>query len=131
MTKKGTPPNTQTYRKGTGGTIKAVWLRDDRKCHLCGSRVELKDASRDHVETASSGGYAKADNFRISHKRCNHARGNLPLDMAYQVIQDLKEAGVVLTPQIVQDALYVRLREYRQFLRAGQRPGSRQRGLTC
>lgn len=110
-----------SYRKGEGGTIKAVWLRDNRKCHLCGQPVPLKEASRDHIETASNGGYDKADNYRISHKRCNHARGNLPLDMAYQVIEDLRGAGVHITTQVVQDALYVRLREYRQFLRAGQR----------
>lgn len=109
------------YRKGEGGTKKAVWLRDNRKCHLCTCHVDLKDASRDHIETASNGGYAKADNYRISHMRCNHARGNLPLDMAYQVVSELRESGVRLSPIVVQDALYTRLREYRQFLRAGQR----------
>jgi hypothetical protein len=121
VTSKGTPPTGPGYRKGQGGTIKSVWLRDNRKCHLCLQPVELKEASRDHIETASNGGYAGADNYRISHKRCNHARGDMPIELAYEVVRELKEAGVWLTTQIVQDALYNRLREYRQFMRAGQR----------
>lgn len=113
--------------RNQGGTIKAVWQRDHGRCHLCGQPVPIKEASRDHIETASSGGYNAADNYRISHKRCNHARGNLPLDLAYQVVEDLHSTGVRLTSGVVQDALYVRLREYRQFLRAGQRT-ARSRG---
>lgn len=110
-----------------GSTSKAVWQRDKGKCHLCTCPVALKDASRDHIETASSGGYDAAANYHISHTRCNHARGNLPLDLAYEVVRELHGAGVRLTPHIVQEALYVRLREYRRFMRSGQRTS---RGLT-
>jgi hypothetical protein len=114
-----------SFRKGDGGTIKAVWQRDRGKCHLCGQPVPIKDASRDHIETASNHGSDHGYNYRISHKRCNHARGDLPIDLAYQVVQELRDVGVRLNPQIVQDALYLRLKEYRRFLRAGQRPGHR------
>jgi hypothetical protein len=101
-----------------GGTIRSVWAKDRGLCHLCGCHVALKEASRDHIETASNGGYNKADNYRIAHRDCNHARGDLPIDMAYQVVSELREVGVHVTPQIAQEALYVRLREYRRFLRA-------------
>lgn len=103
-----------------GGTVRSIWIKDKGKCHLCGCDVPMKDATRDHVETASNGGSDHGDNYRLAHRDCNHCRGNMPIDMAYQVIADLREVGVRITPKIAQDALHARLVEYRQWLHSGQ-----------
>lgn len=62
-----------------GGNIRSIWERDRRRCHICGRGVALGDASRDHVEPRSLGGYDKAANYRLAHKACNTARGNLEM----------------------------------------------------
>ena len=55
----------------------SVWRRDRRRCWLCRRSVAVADASRDHVEPASLGGYDKSANYRLAHRVCNTSRGNL------------------------------------------------------
>lgn len=74
-----------------GGSIRAIWIRDAKRCHICGYGVLLAEASRDHVEPKSAGGYDKATNYALAHKRCNSARGSLTMDEVRRVIASLGE----------------------------------------
>lgn len=78
MSKVGRPRN-------KGGTVASI-LRRDRKCWLCRRGVAAADASRDHVEARSLGGYNKARNYRLAHQRCNSARGAVPPDLVVRVL---------------------------------------------
>ena len=60
-----------------GGTVASIWRRDRRRCWICSHGVAIADATRDHVEPRSHGGYDKSKNYRLAHARCNVARGNL------------------------------------------------------
>lgn len=59
-----------------------LYGRADGKCQLghnrevCGRPIEFEDAVVDHVVPYSKGGSTTLENGRISHERCNKARGN-------------------------------------------------------
>lgn len=76
----------RAIRKGatTGRPVRLAEIRewDGNRCHLCGKRVGVKpyphplSASLDHVIPLSLGGTHDPDNVRLSHLRCNVAKGN-------------------------------------------------------
>jgi len=45
-------------------------------CHICGLKVEYKEASVDHMIPLSKGGLNNANNFKLAHISCNQERGN-------------------------------------------------------
>lgn len=45
-------------------------------CCLCGEKVRREDASREHLIPRSLGGPSTPENLGMSHKKCNHKRGN-------------------------------------------------------
>lgn len=47
-----------------------------KTCYLCGKPIKREDASLDHFIPLSKGGLNNANNYRISHKQCNHQKGN-------------------------------------------------------
>lgn len=60
-----------------------VYHRDGYRCQLCGEPVEMTaspcDAdgpSLDHVVPRARGGGDHPDNLRLTHRRCNSARGS-------------------------------------------------------
>ena len=73
-------------RRPNGGTVLGIWQRDKGRCWICGHKVPKAEASRDHVDPKSLGGYDKSRNYRLAHTLCNNARGNLSED-AVKVIR--------------------------------------------
>jgi 5-methylcytosine-specific restriction endonuclease McrA len=63
--------------------LRALWLRDDKTCHLCGRFVSLLEASADHVVPRSKGGHRTPENIRLAHRDCNVVRGDAPLSGAH------------------------------------------------
>ncbi len=55
-----------------------VIARDGYVCGLCGGPVDSTDVDLDHIIPASKGGPTTLDNLRVTHSRCNRARGNRP-----------------------------------------------------
>lgn len=72
--------------------LASVRERGGNLCHLCVTYVSKDQASRDHVVPRASGGDDHRTNYRIAHKQCNTARGDLPLDRAYAVIRAYRES---------------------------------------
>jgi hypothetical protein len=93
----------------SGGSVAAIHDRDKRTCWLCGWHVPLQEASRDHQRPKSHGGYDKASNYRLAHRMCNAARGNLPYELVIEVQRAQPDDA---KPQVVRDALRAALREY-------------------
>lgn len=60
---------------------KAVVLRDERTCYLCG-KVCGADLTLDHVVPLSRGGAHSEDNLRVAHKSCNSRKSNRLLSEA-------------------------------------------------
>jgi hypothetical protein len=59
--------------------VDRLFRRDRGRCHLCGKRVRLADASRDHLLPRCRGGGTVWSNLALAHRRCNSLRGDLPL----------------------------------------------------
>lgn len=57
-----------------------VYDRAGGRCHLCGERVLVDDATRDHVVPASQGGDNSHENIRLAHRWCNTARADLDVE---------------------------------------------------
>lgn len=53
----------------------AILLRDGYICHICGAAVAPADLSFDHVIPFCLGGSHTEDNIKVSHLRCNAAKG--------------------------------------------------------
>lgn len=53
----------------------AIFERDGWRCHICGRKVSVKDASIDHLVPISRGGSDTADNVSLAHVNCNKRRG--------------------------------------------------------
>lgn len=49
--------------------------RDGWRCHICKKKVEVGDASVDHLVPLSKGGDHSWENVSLAHKRCNSRRG--------------------------------------------------------
>jgi hypothetical protein len=92
-----------------GGSLKSIWRRDGRKCWICGRMVAKDDASRDHLEPRSGGGYDKSKNYAIAHKLCNGARGSLPKE---NVIATISAIEGTRSPEIIRQALRFAKQEY-------------------
>lgn len=54
-------------------------LRDQDDCHLCGEPI-TGDVEIDHIQAWSRGGRTEDDNLAAAHKRCNQARGAMPVE---------------------------------------------------
>lgn len=57
-------------------TLAQLMERDDYKCHICGNKVELEHASRDHLIPRSRGGTNHHANIALAHKKCNKDKRN-------------------------------------------------------
>lgn len=73
----------EDWSVGPSISLREVYLRDQGICHLCGEPVDILSrgadaAERDHVIPKSEGGSQDADNIRLSHRRCNRAKGPAP-----------------------------------------------------
>jgi 5-methylcytosine-specific restriction endonuclease McrA len=79
MGSRGDPKKIK-QRKNVKKTVplKKLWLRVNGKCWLCNKRVEMEDASRDHVKDLALGGTNGWTNVKLAHKKCNHDRSNPP-----------------------------------------------------
>ena len=53
-----------------------VYERDQGRCHICGKRVEKKEATLDHLIPVSRGGSHRTSNVRIAHRSCNSRRSS-------------------------------------------------------
>lgn len=67
---------------GSSGSkaLRHLMRRDKNLCHICGLKVLLSEASRDHVQPRSKGGKTSANNLALAHKACNNARQVAPTD---------------------------------------------------
>ena len=80
-------------RKPKGGTVQSIWERDKHRCWICGHGVTLQEASRDHLEPRGLGGYDKAKNYKLAHKRCNVARHRTPVHIVDKIRKELTGAS--------------------------------------
>lgn len=102
-----------------GGHVRSIWRRDKRICWICNHVVAKLDASRDHLKVRSKGGYDKSKNYRLAHKDCNNARGDLMLELVEQVIRSLPPKA---SAQVVQQALREKRHGYNNILRKSKVP---------
>lgn len=60
-------------------------------CALCGTYVELEDASRDHIVPRAAGGGNGRNNIQLTHKTCNNLKGDMvyPSDWQEQLKRDM------------------------------------------
>lgn len=89
--------------RNQGGTVRSI-LQRDRKCWICKRGVSVADASRDHVNPRSMGGYNKARNYRLAHKGCNSARGSLPEDEVIRIVNQLGNPSTGAVQQALREA---------------------------
>lgn len=59
--------------------LPAVAERDNWICHLCGGKVEPKDATVDHLIPVVHGGEATMENLKLAHRICNKRRWLKPV----------------------------------------------------
>ncbi|NBW18807.1 MAG: HNH endonuclease [Caulobacteraceae bacterium] len=55
---------------------KAIWKRDEHRCHICQCRVPYSDMTLDHLIPKAEGGPDEPWNVAASHAKCNNMRGN-------------------------------------------------------
>jgi len=53
-----------------------ILLKSDRRCHICGGRIDGADWEADHVFAYSTGGSHSLENYLPAHAFCNHYRWN-------------------------------------------------------
>jgi hypothetical protein len=76
------PPMTGTDRAernskmGQKRAWKAKRVRLGQPCWICHKPVKQSTASLDHVVPLARGGLDQPNNWRLSHRACNHARGH-------------------------------------------------------
>jgi hypothetical protein len=65
-------------RRKIGRRLRAeIIARDGLVCGICGLEIEsVEDVDIDHVQRVALGGLTIAENLRVTHSRCNRARGN-------------------------------------------------------
>lgn len=85
-------------RHHSGGTLSGLWKKYRKRCHLCRRPVRRKEASKDHATPRHAGGPDKAGNYKLAHAGCNGARGHLPLQLAYDAIEQWMERNDGRTP---------------------------------
>lgn len=73
-----------------GGSVRSIQRRD-KTCWLCTGKVQPNEATRDHLNPASEGGYDKSKNYRLAHRECNIARSNLPYDLTLQTLASIPQ----------------------------------------
>lgn len=64
-----------------------MWKKQKGLCWICGERMAIsllaagnpKYASFDHIVPKADGGGNVQSNLRLAHKKCNSARGDLPV----------------------------------------------------
>lgn len=96
-------------RRPNGGTVASIWQRDKGRCWICGHKVRKEEATRDHVDPRSLGGYDKAKNYRLAHDRCNVTRGNLSEVVVRAIRQALPDAPA----EVIRNALHTARQERR------------------
>ena len=71
--------------------IRYLRERDGSACHLCGRMMDFDrrhqpmSATVDHLKPRSQGGGDHPSNFKLAHKRCNEARGNMSLEQWFSI----------------------------------------------
>lgn len=70
-------------------TVKEIFKRDRKICHLCRKRLSREEASRDHLRPRSLGGQNGAENLKLAHRKCNSRRGSLRVCEARQLLSAL------------------------------------------
>lgn len=64
---------------------KRLWQKI-RICFVCGEKItKYEDASLEHVLPKSKGGKSNIRNLTLSHKICNHMRGNIICRLVWQL----------------------------------------------
>jgi 5-methylcytosine-specific restriction endonuclease McrA len=65
-------------RKGTSRPKKKkLWEKGVRNCFVCGQVIAtFNEATLEHKVPLSIGGSNRMDNLSLSHKECNHKKGN-------------------------------------------------------
>jgi 5-methylcytosine-specific restriction endonuclease McrA len=54
-----------------------IWnLSLDKKCALCGEKIEWENYNLDHITSHSKGGKTELKNSQITHKKCNVSKSN-------------------------------------------------------
>lgn len=96
-------------RRPNGGTVAGIWQRDRGRCWICDHKVRKDEASRDHVEPKSTGGYDKSRNYRLAHSLCNGSRGNLPESVVEMIRKGMPNAP----SEVIRNALRAAQRERR------------------
>jgi 5-methylcytosine-specific restriction endonuclease McrA len=76
---------------------KAILLKADGRCHICGGSIETDEAwQADHVLARSSGGKYSLENYLPAHALCNNYRW----DYSAEEFQLILKLGVWLRTQI-------------------------------
>lgn len=88
-------------RKPNGGTVTSIWERDKRRCWICGHGVPRIEASRDHIEPRGLGGYDKARNYKLAHRRCNTARHRMPV----HIVDKIRKSMPGVSSEVIRGAL--------------------------
>ncbi len=58
---------------------KAVFIRDEFKCQYCGTRLEKRDCTVDHILPKCMGGKKSWNNCTTACMRCNNLKGDMSL----------------------------------------------------
>lgn len=106
--------------------ISALYARDRGLCWICTGPVKRSDATKDHLVPQSHGGYRNPRNEALAHTICNHARGDLPIEVTREVIAAAWDGPGDRQGRLVQ-ALRLALKErrraiYREHSAKGHRP---------
>lgn len=83
--------------------LDSIFARDRRTCHICGHKVPRPEATRDHVKVKSQGGYDKSKNYRLAHRDCNNARGDLDIETVYEIAKSMPGVAASVLRQALSD----------------------------
>lgn len=53
-----------------------AWDNSDKKCAICGKKVDWEEYELDHIKPFSKGGKTSLENSQITHKSCNAKKSN-------------------------------------------------------
>lgn len=84
-----------------GAVLAHKLAEQDGVCWLCKKRLDLSQATRDHIIPRYHGGTSAAWNIAAAHKRCNDERGHAPPGFKKVLTRIITDTGVVLRYEIV------------------------------
>lgn len=71
------PRRIKYYKHEKWRVITALFERDGDICYLCNKPMHLSGATIDHVMPLAKGGMDGMSNYRLTHLKCNVAKGNM------------------------------------------------------